>query len=703
MDSLWWYTVLLALSIIFLPLTHKLFGKYFPDGGYAFSKTIGILIISYLMLILSQIKIIPISKVSILSLVVVMLGLNIYIGRNIKIEKKKIIFFIAEEIMFLISLLFWVYVRGQEPSIRGLEKFMDFGFINSILRSDFSPPLDMWYAGETINYYYFGHFTGAILTKLTSIASSHSYNLILSTIFASGITHVFSLSMGIFYWVYHKIRPTVMTALLSTFIVNLGGNLHTIYLFTSGYNTDKPVPFWEKLTGYNPAGYWYPNATRFIPFTIHEFPIYSYVVADLHGHVFDIAFVLLTLAILYTLFVGVLKKNLNNISIIIKVVSLGSLSAIHYMTNAFDGPIYILLTLLSLFMLFGLRKQFLFFAAILISTFIIISLPFTTSFKPFVSGIGINCAPHALINMGKLGPFIFEKGNCQISPLWMLVTLWGFFWFNFLFLIIYAFVNRKKTSFATLLRSDPSFLFAMTVMSFGSLLLAIPEIFYIKDIYPAHFRANTMFKMGYQAFIMMGVASAYVFLIYKRKFRKEKILASVYFLLFACLFILIAVYPKYAINSYYGKLDKKPQLDGTVWVKDQFPDYAQIIKYFNDKILGTPVILEAQGDSYTDFNIVSSYTGLPTVAGWWVHEWLWRGDSSVVGSRIPDIETVYKSDDVEKTLEVIDKYKIEYIIVGPNEIQKYQTIDEDKLNKIGRLIFTTSSGVGKVYHTTYSP
>jgi len=44
-----------------------------------------------------------------------------------------------------------------------------------------------------------------------------------------------------------------------------------------------------------------------------------------------------------------------------------------------------------------------------------------------------------------------------------------------------------------------------------SFLIIIPEFFYIKDIYPAHFRANTMFKLGYQAFIIMGIASTYTF------------------------------------------------------------------------------------------------------------------------------------------------------------------------------------------------
>jgi uncharacterized membrane protein len=38
----------------------------------------------------------------------------------------------------------------------------------------------------------------------------------------------------------------------------------------------------------------------------------------------------------------------------------------------------------------------------------------------------------------------------------------------------------------------------------------IPEFVYIKDIYPMHYRANTMFKLVYQSFIMLSLSSGYV-------------------------------------------------------------------------------------------------------------------------------------------------------------------------------------------------
>ena len=39
----------------------------------------------------------------------------------------------------------------------------------------------------------------------------------------------------------------------------------------------------------------------------------------------------------------------------------------------------------------------------------------------------------------------------------------------------------------------------------------MPEVIYVKDIYGGeHYRANTMFKLTYQAFILFGMMMGYV-------------------------------------------------------------------------------------------------------------------------------------------------------------------------------------------------
>lgn len=693
--SIWWYIIVSLLGVLAFPIVQKIFKSYSLDYAYPFAKVISILLITYGIYLLSICRIVPFNQLTLIVGAISLYAFSYLYLRVSHLTKKQWIIILFEETLFFIAFIFWTIIRSQEPSIHSLEKFMDFGFINSILKTDFFPTKDIWYAGSSINYYYFGHITGAMLIKLTGTLPSIGYNLILSTIFGLGITQVFSITINLIHHYHEKITQSVIHPLkliiygiLGTLIANLGGNLHTIYLFTKGYPNEEPVPFWTILSWFNPSKYWYPNATRFIPFTIHEFPSYSYVVADLHGHVFDIPFVLLTLALISTLFMYS-QKQFSKIPYLFFSLFLGFMTAIHYMTNAFDGPIYLLLCLLVFLVLYKFSVKLFISISVLIIAFILFSFPFSYFFKPFVSGIGVNCSPSILSEIGKIGPFLFEKNNCQISPIWMLFVLWGYFWIN---LLLFSLVNIKDASENT--NKKEIVLFVALLFLFGTFLILIPEFFYIKDIYPAHFRANTMFKLGYQAFIMMSIASIFVFF-------QIKTIHGIMSYFFRAIFIILTagvlIYPFFSIPSYYGSIQKKIQLDGSSWLNESYPEDKEIIDYLNLYEHHQPTILEAQGDSYTDYERISSFTGLPTVAGWWVHEWLWRGSSTIVSDRIPDIETIYQSEDMKKTISLIRKYQIKYIVVSRLERQKYPLLKEEKINKIGKRIFQSSNGLGALY------
>ena len=680
-----WYFVIFLLGIVFFPLTKKVFNT-FIDKGYALSKTLAILVISYMVFVLGSLKIPVFNNYFIAWFVSVFFGLSIYFCKfndknDTKINLKLIIF---EEILFILSFFLYTYIRGLQPAIHGLEKFMDFGIINSILRSKYFPPLDIWLSGYSINYYYFGHLVSALLIKITNIKASIGYNLTLTTIFAISMTSVFTICIN-FINTFKKVKllTLVIYGFLGSLIVNLAGNLHTIYLFTSGYPNNSPIPFWKIFSSFTPEKYWYPDATRFIPFTIHEFPSYSFTVADLHGHVLSIPFVLLTIAFLF-LFFFVIKKSDDLRKKAIYFIFIGFMIAVLYMTNAFDGPIYLLLALTVYLTIFGSSLKFILGSGITIFSAMFFSIPFTSNFKAFVTGIGINCPPQFLSNIKKFGPFIFEAGNCQPTPAWMLFVLWGFFLISFVVFILIKLEEKIKN------KSDD---YALLLMLISTIFILIPEFFYVKDIYPVHFRANTMFKLGYQAFIMMSIASLFVF------FRLNSLRSRKYVLKGICIILLtfILIYPFFSFSSYYDPITKKSQIDGSLWMQKELPADYEIIEFFNKNIQGQPVILEAQGDSYTEYARISSYTGLPTVAGWWVHEWLWRGSADIVGKRIPDIQTIYESDDILKTKELINKYNIEYIVVSDLERSKYKSINKDKFERIWTKIFESSDQNGVVY------
>lgn len=732
-----WGTLFLVGAFAY-PFTRLLFPRWF-DHGYLFAKAVGLAAVSWIVYVLGTLRILPFSPVSIWVGLGILFVLGIWlqgkqktsegVGERNKITAALLLF--GEELLFFAALLFWSWIKAHEPSIRGLEKFMDFGFMQSIVNSQFFPPQDMWYAGSPINYYYFGHLVTAVITKLSGLSLAYTFNLMLASLFAFTITMSFSIGYelsriaNISYRLQEgkRKRKAMATGVLTAFLVTLAGNMQTIYAFTKGYVGENVVPFWKilwsvgELAAKLPEGierYWYANATRFIPFTIHEFPSYSFVVSDVHGHVLSIPFVLLAVGLLIGFFAYTRKKE--DMSIF-KLLIYGFLMGVLLMTNAIDGPIYAGLFIVALFVahaqavhIGGLRwKKIAASAAIVLGATAITSAPFLWHFDSFVSGIAVNCPPAILAGM-KVGPILFEEGaKCQHSPLWMLLLLWGFFLYcgSALLLSLRAQKPVPKDSFLHALPLHT--LLLVVFFLFSVALIIFPEAFYFKDIYPAHFRSNTMFKLGYQAFMLFSIVSGFViveaitgdlFAPSGREARttKANTLKTRLFVLFLLpQLLLVAIYPVFSVRSYFGGLRQYEGLYGLSWLAREYPDDAAALAWIQSNTANRRdlVLLEADGDSYTDYARFSAFSGVPTVVGWAVHEWLWRGSYDVVSPRREEVRELYASEDVVKTRTLLNTYGIDYVIVGALERQSYPAVAEWKFAELGELVF--EAGATRIY------
>ena len=732
-----WWATLLSIGIIFAPITAIIFRK-FLDKGYIFSKILGLAITSYIILLLGVLHIAVFSQITIFCvLVAVAAGEFWFILKRKKSSRqplKKLFLnlttalIVIEELLFFGSILFWTYIRTHAPDIHGLEKYMDYGFVNSILRSEYFPPKDMWLTPLAINYYYFGHFVTAVLTKLSALPSSITFNLMIATLFAFTAVAGFSIGGNLWTQTLLLLGKTkklflgfLIAGILSGFLLSSGGNLHTLYSFFLPYENEHPVPLWNlKFSPLTfPNAYWYPNATRYIYHTIHEFPSYSFVVSDLHGHVVDIPFVLLTLAIIFSLFLSSqeykistvktnqqgYKKYTSSIPFFWHWVFISFLLAVMYMTNALDGLIYLLLAGVCAFFIYKsvFKKNFLgtIFQTPLITVFIILfgifiifSLPFSLFFKSFVSQIGLVCPPAFLIKLQAIGPFVFEPNHCEHSPWWQLLVLYGFFLFWFVSLGV-VLLRTKRTIVD---------LFVFVIGGIAILLIIIPEFIYFRDIYTTYYRANTMFKFVYQAFMILMLVSTYTLartfsLVYRTKNIFYIVGQSLFVLVGTTLVLLVGIYLYFAVGSYYDNLKTYSGIDGTTYLARQYPEDYKAINWINTHIPGQPVLLEAPGDSYTDYERISANTGLPTVIGWAVHEWLWRGTYDVVPPRQNDVQTLYETKDITTAKQLIRKYHIAYVYVGGLERQKYSNLSEGKFATLGQVVF--HDGATTIYQLSF--
>ena len=708
-----WWIMLFLIGAIFLPLTSILFSKFY-DRGYIFSKIIGISVISYSIFILGTLRIMPFSQFnSILTLFLFLLFFFLLskFNKNFAVKifsdafknKWKVFFF--EELLFLATLLFWSFIRAHQPDIHNIEKFMDFGFVNSILRSNYFPPKDMWFANSSINYYYFGHLVTAILTKISGINSFTTYNLMIASIFSFIFTESFSIGFNLLQQIKKiSIKISIFGSLLTAFLVTFSGNLQTIYAFFIPYKGDAPIPFWQLTFSPQtfPNSYWYPSATRFIYHTIHEFPAYALSLSDLHGHLLDTPFTLLAIALLFCLFLK-LKTTSMRIKLFpldknfLYLFVLSLLLAIAYMTNAWDGFIYFLFTVV-LISIFSLKsKSWSSFLKPLLAIGILVfifTLPFNLFYKPPVSGLGILCPPQFLIGKN-IGPLLFEN-QCQRSPIWALGILYGFFYFWVISFLIFIKKNKNKVEF----NFGDQFVLIMILV--GTILIFVPETVYFKDIFTTYPRANTMFKIAYQVFIILSLSSGYITIRLLKQIKNflktnllSKLLIFIYLFFALFLFFFIAIYPVFAINSYYNGLKNYVGLNGINYFKQLYPDDYNAILWINKNIKGQPNMLEAQGDSYTDYERISVNTGLPTVIGWTVHEWFWRNNYGVVASRIADVRIVYETTNVSLAKQLLRKYQIPYVYIGALEKQKYINLNENKFKTFGKIIF--ESGQTRLY------
>lgn len=706
----WWSTLFLVGAAVF-PLTKRLFPTWY-DRGYLFSKAVGFAVVSYLVYVLGTLHIAPFTQFTVylvMGVVFLVSVLPAYIQQGTKIfgKAKSRLFLWAnviafEELGFFLLLLLWSWVKAHEPSIRGLEKFMDYGFMQSILNARFFPAADMWWAGGYINYYYFGHLVTAVLTRVSGLTLAYTFNLMLATLFA--ITATMSFSIGVQLIRFKKNASwgvAIASGVITSFLVTLAGNMQTIYAFTKGYTGENVQPFWNllwsfseffKKVGEGMQTYWYANATRFIPFTIHEFPGYSFVVSDVHGHVLSLPFVLLAIALLVYMFTsGVVKQKFH-------MIFFGFLLGVLLMTNALDGPIYGLLFAVSwfVFVILPNRKQWkkrwweLIYpvGSVALLTFAT-ALPFLFYFNSFATGIGVNCPPAFLAN-SKIGPFLFEGvEKCQHSPLWMMWLLWGFFWFSGAWLFV-AKIWKKEDQNSPLIR----ILKVFYIVSIA--LIIFPEFLYIKDIYPMHFRSNTMFKLGYQAFIMWSIIAGFVItqVVFFMREKSKRLLRTILILLFVPQVFLVSIFPIFSVRSYFGELKTYDGIYGLGWMQKELPDSLLAIDWLNKQPKDV-VIVEAAGDSYTDYNHISAFTGDPTITGWAVHEWLWRGSFDIVSPRQEEVRTIYESTDIQIILPILEKYHVRYIIVGKQEREKYPNLQEEKFLQLGRVAL--QSGTTTVY------
>lgn len=226
--------------------------------------------------------------------------------------------------------------------------------------------------------------------------------------------------------------------------------------------------------------------------------------------------------------------------------------------------------------------------------------------------------------------------------------------------------------------------FTLFLIGTGLAITLMVELVYVEgDIG----RMNTVFKFYLQAWTLFGVSAAGAFFWLVGSLEKIKSpLKAVWQVLFYFLLVSAALYP--LLGSVAKIRDRMateapPSLDGMSFMDyatyydfdsalDLSQDYAAI-RWMQDNIQGSPVIVEANVTEYRWGTRYTVYTGLPGVVGWnWhqrqqrtitPHEWVY--------SRVDAVNDFYETPDLEAAEDFLQQYQVSYIVLGQLERAKY--------------------------------
>ena len=699
-----WYLLAAVLGVVGMAVTGRLF-RGFADKGWMFSKVVSITITGFLTWFLVSIKLLKFTTVTCVGITVVfgIVCILLYEKQRkagydcLPIDNLDLVY--IEEILFFAVFLMWTYLAGFHPAAHGTEKFMDYGFMEAMMRSKTLPATDIWYSQGKINYYYGGQYFAVFLTKLSGTQVELTYNLMRTFVAAFAFVLPFSLvrqmtvdmqGKKVYGW---KKRLPSITGFIAGLAVSIAGNMHYVVYA-------QIIPLIQKLKGQEVDSYWFPDATRYIGFnpdvpdkTIHEFPCYSFVLGDLHAHVVNIMFVLLLLGLLYAWMQKVrnttpsveklgAKKFWMQQLLMPHILAAAMLLGMFHWTNYWDFVIYYVVTggtvlFMNIICLKGDIKRIIAVTAAqaveIFAVATVIILPFTLQFTTMVQGVRL-AQNHSLPH--------------QLLILWGLPTI-----LTLVFVISLIVGKLKRLNHKSLyrlmkaIRTPDLFAVIMGLCAIG--LVAIPELVYVRDIYEnGNARANTMFKLTYQAYIMFGMTMVYV--IFRQLFvNRKKILKAVGVIGLALLLWTCGYFGK-SVDSWFGQVLDPSQykgLNATAFLETDYAEDVGAIRWLKENIEGSPVVLEANGDSYSEYERVSAMTGLPTVMGWYVHEWLWRNDVADLNAKADEIETIYTSTNAAEVQMLVEKYDISYIFVGSCEREKYADLNNEVLQSLGEIVY----------------
>jgi YYY domain-containing protein len=740
-----WLVAFLLLGLASLPLTAWLFG----DLKYgAFSIPTGLAVLAIVGHLVGYVAFgLPAALAGVLAL----LALSGLATRGLDLRTDAHPVRLVEyALVFTVGFLLVVLIRGVAPAAAPLpvavgEKFLDFGLLATLDRSQSLPPESMWFAGESVKYHYGGHTLTSLLASLTGTEPAYAYNLGLAGFYGTLVVAAYGLAGSIAsrYQVHDR-----LCAVLGAFFIGLAGNLDTAlrgvaWLLPDGVTgtlveNDVLDP---SVAGWAPREFYYWDASRVVPVdptatevreAATEFPLFAWLNGDLHAHMMSQPFMLLLAGILVAawqadprrrrlLFAGAVPPVvglLGFVNIWSFPTALG-LTALAIFFAPWDTA-----TLLPLEVGIGsrdgvegrLREEGRRFAvtagAVLVVGVgaVLWTLPYWltavvggtgisieywepwTPAKPllivhgaFLAGIGVYLSRRlATPDTGSATVFLVGIGVFAVSAVVGVPAL--------------ALTLPLIAVCWWLFRRGVGLGFEGVLIVAGAGLVLIVELITLETSRPERF--NVIFKPYVHVWLFWGIAAAVAFpriasgwTAAKRNVdrRRLKITGAV---LAAVVVVAMGLYP---LGALYTHVDEGsattdelgPTLDATAYLEVEYPGEAPAIRWLDENVSGQPTIVtDAPGGYWWSYGTTGELGGASAPASLTgiptVAGWFHEAQyrgEETFNARVIDVQRIYIGEPDQQRA-LLEQYDVRYIYVGPVESEQYDEITIDELDAV---------------------
>ncbi|MDP9383039.1 MAG: DUF2298 domain-containing protein [Chloroflexota bacterium] len=698
---------LLALEVLGLAAWLLLGGllRALPDRGWTLAKLLGVVLLSWLAWLLPALGLLPAGQGTVWLVAVLLAwsaGIAALVRRRAVSRDARFAWqaMLGFEALFLALFAAGALLRAANPDLWqpyfGGEKPMELAFINGILRSSELPPYDPWFAGGYINYYYFGQWIVASLMRLSMVGPQYGFNLSVATVWA--LTGTLAAAVGYTVaWRAGRAAAVVVGGISLAFVL-LIGNLDGIVQAVEVLRGDRSGPLWQSFDFWRSSRLNIGQPGGFI----HEFPFFTFLYGDLHAHMISMPLGLSLL--LLGAYVVTYREGVRPRATYLLTGVAGLLVGALAVTNPWDVPtyggmfglalgVYWLCNTGRLAALPRLALSGLLLGAVAAAAY----LPFFVFFKSFYGEIGVVKDPTGLpVYLNMLGLFLFLAAWYGAARAWMggrkarlVAAVAGLAGLGIALALDRPVLGLLVTLLGLLLNATWSNRRSAVALTWsglaagGLLVWTGIEVLYLKDFLEGStaYRMNTVFKFGLQSWILLalgcaGLAWLAVTIAHSRLGRALP-LALLVVLLSASL-----VYPVYGTATRLQQRFPEPPrgltLDGELFLEtatlqnvsgmeERYSEDYAAIRWLRENVRRPETIVEASIGPYRgNGGRVSMFTGLPTLVGWDNHEAQQRYPDEV-SERHAAIRDLYNSPDTRRALEVIERYGVRYVYVGPVE------------------------------------